>query len=111
MADISSIVVGGVTYAVKDETARKNKADKGNAFTVTLLAANWADNNQTITNALFKADGYAYTVTPSSVSFKAYGEAMIYAQDITTDGRCKFVCENVPTVDLTVNILRNEVSA
>ena len=84
---------------------------KAMAFTVKLLATNWADNNQTITNDLFVADGFAYTVTPSPDSFKAYGEAMIYAQDITTDGRCKFVCENVPTVDLTVNILRNGVSA
>lgn len=42
MADISSIVVGGVAYAVKDETARKNKADRSTVVTATLSASGWS---------------------------------------------------------------------
>lgn len=42
MADISSIVVGGVTYAIKDETARNMKP---NAKNITLSAAAWTGEN------------------------------------------------------------------
>ena len=43
MADISSIVVGGVAYAVKDETARENKADKSSVVNATLSADGWSN--------------------------------------------------------------------
>ena len=88
------------------DTALQNKADKSVAFTVTLTAAGWADNVQTISDARFVSTGYAYTVAPASVSFADYADAMVYADDVTTDGQMVFHCDSAPTADLTVNIVR-----
>ena len=87
-------------------TALQNKADKSVAFTVTLTAAGWSDNAQTISDSKFVSSGFAYTVSPASSSFADYADAMIYADDVTTDGQMMFHCDSVPTADLTVNILR-----
>ena len=87
-------------------TALQNKADKSVAFTVTLTAAGWADNAQTISNANFLSAGYAYTVSPASGSFADYADAMVYADDVTTNGQMVFHCDSAPTADLTVNIVR-----
>ena len=87
-------------------TALQKKADKSVDFTVTLTAAGWSDNVQTISDSKFVSYGYAYTVAPSSVSFANYAEAMIYADDVTTNGQMVFHCDSAPTADLTVNIVR-----
>ena len=84
---------------------------KALSFTVTLTAAGWSSNAQTVSNAYFIASGYAYTVVPASSSFADYGAAQIYADDVTTNGSMTFHCDSVPSSDLTVNILRTEVSA
>ena len=87
-------------------TALQNKADKSVAFTVTLTAAGWSDNAQTISDSKFVSSGYAYTVAPASGSFANYAEAMIYADDVTTNGQMVFHCDSTPTADLTVNVVR-----
>ena len=87
-------------------TALAEKADKSVAFTVTLTAAGWSDNAQTVSNENFLSAGYAYTVAPASGSFSNYAEAMIYADDVTTDGQMVFHCDSVPTENMTVNIVR-----
>ena len=87
-------------------TALQNKADKSVAFTVTLTAAGWADNAQTVSNENFLSAGYAYTVAPASGSFADYADAMVYADDVTTNGQMMFHCDSVPTENLTVNIVR-----
>ena len=88
------------------DTALQKKADKSVAFTVSLTVAGWVDNAQTISNANFLSAGYAYTVAPASGSFADYADAMIYADDVTTDGQMVFHCDSAPTEDLTVNIVR-----
>ena len=88
------------------DTALQNKADKSVAFTVTLTAAGWSDNSQTISNEKFMSAGYAYTVAPASISFADYADAMVYADDVTTNGQMVFHCDSTPTADLTVNIVR-----
>ena len=88
------------------DTALQNKADKSVAFTVTLTAAGWSDNAQTISDSKFVSSGFAYTVSPASGSFADYADAMIYADDVTTDGQMMFHCDSAPTADLTVNIVR-----
>ena len=95
------------TYTkTETDTLLQNKADKSVAFTVTLTAAGWADNAQTISNANFLSAGYAYTVAPASGSFADYADAMVYADDVTADGQMVFHCDSAPTADLTVNIVR-----
>ena len=88
------------------DTALQKKADKSVAFTVTLTAAGWSDNAQTISNEKFVSVGYAYTVSPASGSFADYADAMVYADDVTVDGKMVFHCDSAPTADLTVNIVR-----
>lgn len=103
-----SYTAGEVGAYTKDETNTllRSKADKSVAFTVTLTAAGWADNAQTISNANFLSAGYAYTVAPASGSFADYADAMVYSDDVTTNGQMVFHCDSVPTADLTVNIVR-----
>ena len=88
------------------DTALQNKADKSVAFTVSLTVAGWSNNAQTVSNAKFLPAGYAYTVAPASSSFADYADAMVYADDVTTNGQMVFHCDSAPTADLTVNIVR-----
>lgn len=81
------------------------------AFTVTLPASGWRNNAQTIGNAKFVASGYAYTVSPEGGSFLACNAAIIYVDNVTEAGKMTFHCVETPTEDLTMNILRTEVSA
>ena len=87
------------------------KSNKAVAFTVTLSASGWSGNAQTVSDARFLTGDYAYSVAPDSGSFAAYGESVIYADNVTTAGKMQFHCGEVPTAALTVNILRMEASA
>ena len=87
------------------------KSNKAVAFTVTLSASGWSGNAHTVSDARFLTGDYAYSVAPDSGSFGAYGESVIYADNVTTAGKMQFHCVEVPTADLTVNILRMEASA
>ena len=87
------------------------KSNKAVAFTVTLSASGWSGKAQTVSDARFLTGNYAYSVAPDSGSFAAYGESVIYADNVTMAGKMQFHCGEVPTADLTVNILRMEVSA
>lgn len=86
-------------------------ASKALSFTVTLTANGWSNNAQTVSSAYFVASGYAYTVCPSASNYTDYANAQIYADDVTTNGSMTFHCAAAPTGDLTVNVLRTEVSA
>ena len=77
---------------------------------MTLTAAGWSGNAQTISNSNFAVSGYAYTVCPASGSYGAYANAIIYADDVTAAGKMTFHCSEKPTANLTVNILRVEVA-
>ena len=90
----------------EEKTAWSAKADKSVSFTVSLSAAGWAGNAQTVSDARFLAAGYVYIVSPVSGNFAEYGEAGIYAEDVNTDGQMVFHCGSVPDTDLTVNIVR-----
>ena len=98
---------GGVRAAVKGA----DYSEPSVAFTVTLSASGWSGNAQTVSDARFLTGGYAYSVAPDSGSFAAYGESVIYADNVTTAGKMQFHCGEVPTAALTVNILRMEASA
>ena len=89
----------------------KNDLSLDIAFTVTLPASGWSNNAQTISNAKFVASGYAYTVSPEGSSFLACNAAIIYVDNVTEAGKMTFHCVETPTEDLTMNILRTEVSA
>ena len=94
-----------------ERTSWNGKSGKAVSFTVTLTAAGWSGNAQTVSNSKFVTSGYAYTVCPAGDSFASYAEAVIYADDVTTAGKMTFHCNEAPTADLTVNILRTEATA
>ena len=78
---------------------------------MTLTAAGWIGNTQSVSNSNLAANGYACTVAPKGDSFAGYADAVIYADNVTQDGKMTFHCNEAPTVNLTVNILRTEVTA
>lgn len=92
-----------------EDTGILATVSKALPFTVTLSASGWSNNTQTISNASFVVSGYSYVVSSAPVSVKAYAEAQIYADDVTTAGQMTFHCGEVPSAALTVNILRVEV--
>ena len=94
-----------------ERTKWNGKSGKALSFTVTLTAAGWSGNAQTVSNSKFVTSGYAYTVCPAGDSFAGYAEAVIYADDVTTAGKMTFHCNEAPTANLTVNILRTEATA
>ena len=94
-----------------ERTSWNGKSGKAVSFTVTLTAAGWSGNAQTVSNSKFVTSGYTYTVCPAGDSFAGYAEAVIYADDVTTAGKMTFHCNEAPTANLTVNILRTEATA
>ena len=94
-----------------ERTSWNGKSGKAVSFTVTLTAAGWSGNAQTVSNSKFVTSGYAYTVCPAGDSFAGYAEAVIYADDVTTAGKMTFHCNEAPTANQTVNILRTEATA
>ena len=79
-------------------------------FSVTLTASGWSSKKQTVSDSRFATSGYAYIVRPAPESFSSYVEAGVYASNITTEGQITFNCNDVPTSNLTVYIMRTEAS-
>ena len=100
-----------VHITAAERTSWNGKSGKADSFTVTLTAAGWSAGAQTVSNSRFIVSGYAYTVCPAGDSFAGYAEAVIYADDVTTAGKMTFHCNEAPTVNLIVNILRTEAAA
>ena len=100
-----------VHITASERTGWNGKSGKAVSFTATLTAAGWSGNAQTVSNSKFLASGYAYTVCPAGDSFAGYAEAVIYADDVTAAGKMTFHCNEAPTENLTVNILRTEATA
>lgn len=80
------------------------------AFTVTLTADGWSGNSQTAANDLFLAEGYAYFTNPADGDYTAWNEGMVRGQDVTTDGQMHFTCSETPSGNITVKIIRVEVT-
>lgn len=76
------------------------------SFTLTLTTAGWSNLTQVVSNSAIVANEYFYIVTPSPSSFENYGKAGIYALDVTTDGQITFACKTVPTVEITVSVMK-----
>ena len=75
-----------------------------------------ATAEQTVT-VVHRLESIAITTQPSKTvyeygdSFAGYAESAIYADDVTTAGKMTFNCNEAPTANLTVNILRTEATA
>lgn len=95
-----------------DEALRSlinEKGGKGNSFSVTLLAANWANKEQNVSHTLFKKTGCAYLVQPVIEDKEVYNSAEIYADDVTVDGQMTFHATEAPSANIAVDVLQIEV--
>ena len=105
-ADSQALITSGGVYSFFS-------SHKDLSFTVTLEAADWANNEQTISNnSNFVASGYIYYVTydqSTASNRKAFIDAEIYADNVTVDGSMTFHCASAPSDDIVVKIARAEV--
>ena len=99
-----------VTLNASDVNARPNTWVPSDGFTVILTAAGWTEKVQTISDTRFITAGFSYIVSPASANFSEYANAVIYADDVITDGIMTFHCTETPTADISVNVLRTEAN-
>lgn len=72
------------------------------SFTVSLPAAGWSENQQTITANGVTADN-TVVISPAPSSYDAYAESMIRCTD-QGENSLTFMCKDVPADDITVNV-------
>lgn len=103
-----------VTSVRNNASAWSGKAEKGSPVTLVLSKDGWDEvqKTQTLTDELLVASSaYRYLVGSATGDAAAYGSAGIKADDITITGQITFRCEVPPEADLTVEIVRLEVTA
>lgn len=98
-----------VTAAKITEVLGYTPSKAAAAFSVTLSTSGWSGGRQTVNDSRFLASGYAYIVSPVAESFSDYAGSTIYAEDVTTDGQIVFRCEDTPSNNIVVNVVRTEV--
>ena len=92
------------------------KGDKGDngpmpaSFVVLLPKSGWNGKMQTVANDKFLATGYVYTVRPDGSSFADSEMAGVHSDNVIEDGKMIFYCNTIPETDLTMNVLRMEVT-
>ncbi|OUN23668.1 hypothetical protein B5G34_00805 [Flavonifractor sp. An82] len=86
-------------------------AKPGYVFYITLLASNWVDNSQTVSDIGFVTSGYAYLINPSDENFISWNDCIVRGKDVEQAGKMNFICEEQPSSDIVVKIVRMEVSA
>ena len=94
------------TAAYQNSSVTKPKLASGATYTqikITLTVAGWSDNSQTVTASGVTANN-AVVVSPTPNSYLSYGEFGVYCSAQATN-ELTFVCDSVPDVDLTVNVL------
>lgn len=83
--------------------------------TTTLAVDGWESDTdgfkQTIAPVEVYTTGYVYTVYPNSTQLKSWGEAGIYADNITVNNEITFHCTDKPTVDILANIKAEAVTS
>lgn len=80
-------------------------AEKSVAITASLPVASWNGGEKTLSVALSQdVTGKNLVVAPAPASFEAWCEAGVRANEQRSDG-LGFTCTEIPTVDLTANIL------
>lgn len=88
------------------------KQNQVKSYTLSLPAASWSDNSQTVSVSGIVADETAQEITPipAVASQAAYYAAGVYASGQGA-GTLTFTCTTVPTEDLTVYVTVMEVTA
>lgn len=103
----AKLAAGAVeTAKIKAEAVTAEKIAEGATHTdatVTLTAAGWSSNTQTVNVPNIKANS-TVIVSPAPASFKVYGEAGVYCS-AQAEGKLTFTCDSVPTAAIIVNVV------
>lgn len=84
----------------------------GVKFPLTIPFSEWSENSITVQDGkLLSNDKYVYFVSPHEGSYKIYTENNVRPKDVTVNGQITFICEEDPSIDLVVEILRLEVQS
>lgn len=89
-----------------ERTAWSGKAEVPPYIPVTLTAAGWADNRQTVSAPGVSADELSQLLIPvaAGTAMEAYEDAVVRCR-VQAENSLTFTCEEVPAVDLTVYIV------
>lgn len=79
-----------------------NKQEKHKAVSVTLRAAGWVNQTQTVNVGVVSATN-TVIVGSAPQNFNAYSEAGVFCSEQST-GQLTFACSAIPAVDLVANI-------
>lgn len=97
-------VIGLAGPSADSDAATKQYVDGRKATaTAALNASGWSGKQQTVSVPGVTADN-TVLVTPAPGSYVAYGEAVVYCS-AQASGTLTFTCDEVPTANLTVNVL------
>lgn len=81
-------------------------------FDLTLPVSGWADGVLTVADErLLASSNYKYLIDAYEASREEYLECNVRPRDISTTGFITFVNESDPVADITVNVVRFELSA
>lgn len=100
----SVAIANGGTGATTPSAARTNIGAIGaTSRSITLNAASWASNSQTVTVSGVSTSNIVI-VSPSPDSFEAYGEAGVRCS-AQANNSLTFTCSDTPSANLTVNVI------
>lgn len=110
--DYTADMVGARPDTWTPSAADVGAASPPTSTTVTLTTSGWSSNTQTITVSGVSADESAQLImpVPALASQTAYYEAGILVTGQAANS-LTFTCQNVPTEDLTVYVVMQEVGA
>ena len=105
----------GTTYNISVWNGRNGEGTGdvlGNAFDLTIPASGWLNGQITIADERFIAlSTYKYFISADGASREEFLNCKVQPQDISTTGFITFTNNTNPETDLTVSIIRFELSA
>ena len=83
----------------------------GIAFDLVIPVDGWSNEEITISDSrLVASPTYKYLLSVYDSSKAEFMECNVQAKDITTTGFLSFICDIVPLADITINLIRLELS-
>lgn len=93
---------GQIETIIEEQTA--NKADKSVAGTAALTASAWSNNAQTVSASGVTTTNNVIVSPAAKASADIWAESEVFCT-AQGNGTLKFTCTDVPTADISVNIV------
>lgn len=115
-SDIYTVeMTDGSTYNISVWNGRNGEGAGdvlGKSFDLVIPASGWSNGQITIAdNRLIALSTHKYFISADEASCEEFLDCRVQPKDITTDGFITFTNETDPTNDLTVSVIRFELSA